>query len=98
MNSLEFLRKLFSATRARLSGARQADGLKAAEMLAMKWGWNEPERVNVQSGEVKVDAALAEQLRAVYAELGAARQKHALCALRRPPHPGRPASSATTFG
>ena len=47
----------------------------------LKWGWNEPERVNVQSGEVKVDAALVEQLRAVYAELGAARPKHALCAL-----------------
>ena len=78
---MEFLRKLFSATRARLSGARQADGLKAAEMLAMKWGWNEPERVSVQSGEVKVDATLVEQLRAVYAELGAARPKHALCAL-----------------
>jgi hypothetical protein len=75
------LTEIVHATRARLSEARQADGLKAAEMLAMKWGWNEPERVNVQSGEVKVDAALVEQLRAVYAELGAARPKHALCAL-----------------
>jgi hypothetical protein len=41
-----------------------ADGLKAAEMLAKMCGWNEPEKVNVQSVEVKVDAALIEQLRA----------------------------------
>jgi hypothetical protein len=41
-----------------------------AEMLAKMWGWNEPERVNVQSVEVKVDAALIEQLRAGYAQLG----------------------------
>ena len=47
------------------------DGLKAAEMLARMCGWNEPERVNVQSVEVKVDAALIEQLRAGYAQLGA---------------------------
>jgi post-segregation antitoxin (ccd killing protein) len=32
-------------------------------------GWNEPEKVNVQSVEVKVDAALIEQLRAGYAEM-----------------------------
>ena len=75
------LTDIVHAARARLSEARQADGLKAAEMLAKKCGWNEPERVNVQSGEVKVDAALVEQFRAVYAELGAARPKHALCAL-----------------
>jgi hypothetical protein len=75
------LTEIVHATRARLSEARQADGLKAAEMLAMKWGWNEPERVIVQSGEIKVDAAVVEQLRAVYAEVGAARPKLALCAL-----------------
>jgi hypothetical protein len=46
-----------------------ADGLKAAEMLAKMCGWNEPEKVNVQSVEVKVDAALIEQLRAGYAHL-----------------------------
>ena len=40
-------------------------------------GWNEPERVNVQSVEVKVDAALIEQLRAGYAALGS-REKRAL--------------------
>ena len=34
-------------------------------------GWNEPERVNVQSVEVKVDASLIEQLRAGYAEMNA---------------------------
>jgi hypothetical protein len=38
-------------------------------MLAKMCGWNEPERVNVQSVEVKVDAALIEQLRAGYAQL-----------------------------
>jgi hypothetical protein len=32
-------------------------------------GWNEPEKVNVQSVEVKVDAALIEQLRAGYLEM-----------------------------
>ena len=40
-------------------------------MLPKMCGWNEPERVNVQSVEVKVDAALIEQLRAGYAALGA---------------------------
>jgi hypothetical protein len=58
------------ATCARLSEARPSDGLKAAaEMLAKMCGWNEPERVDVQSVEVKVDAALIEQLRAGYAQL-----------------------------
>ncbi len=38
-------------------------------MLANMCGWNEPENVNVQSIEVKVDAALIELLRAAYAEL-----------------------------
>ena len=52
-----------------LPEARTADGLKAAEMLAKMCGWNEPERVNVQSVEVKVDAALIEQLRAGSAEV-----------------------------
>jgi hypothetical protein len=51
--------------------ARLADGLKAAEMLAKMCGWNEPERVNVQSVEVRVDASLIEQLRAGYAEMNA---------------------------
>ena len=32
---------------------------------------NEPERVNVQSVEVKLDASLIEQLRAGYAEMNA---------------------------
>ena len=52
---------------------RTADGLKAAEMLTKMCGWNEPERVNVQSVEVKVDAALIEQLRTGYAEVSAIR-------------------------
>jgi hypothetical protein len=64
------LAEIVHAARARLSEARPADGLKAAEMLAKMCGWNEPERVNVQSVEVKVDAALIEQLRAGYAQLG----------------------------
>jgi hypothetical protein len=63
------LAEIVHAARARLSEARPADGLKAAEMLAKMCGWNEPERVNVQSVEVKVDAALIEQLRAGYAQL-----------------------------
>jgi hypothetical protein len=42
-------------------------------MLAKMCGWNEPERVNVQSVEVKVDSALIEQLRAGYAEMSAVR-------------------------
>jgi hypothetical protein len=40
-------------------------------MLAKMCGWNEPEKVNVQSVEVKVDAALIEQLRQGYAEMNA---------------------------
>jgi hypothetical protein len=66
---VEILAEIVHATRTRLSIARPADGLKAAEMLAKMCGWNEPERVNVQSVEVKVDAALIEQLRAGYAQL-----------------------------
>jgi hypothetical protein len=67
---VEILTEIINA-RARLSEARPSDGLKAAEMLAKMSGWNEPARVNVQSVEVKVDAALIEQLRAGYAQLGA---------------------------
>jgi len=67
------LTEIVQATRARLSEARPADGLKAAEMLAKMCGWNEPERVNVQSVEVKVDAALIEQLRTGYAKMNATR-------------------------
>jgi hypothetical protein len=63
------LAEIVHATRARLSEARPSDGLKAAEMLAKMCGWNEPERINVQSVEVRVDAALIEQLRAGYAQL-----------------------------
>jgi hypothetical protein len=44
-------------------------------MLAKMCNWNEPERVNVQSVEVKVDAALIEQLRAGYAQLGIRQQQ-----------------------
>jgi hypothetical protein len=63
------LAEIVHAARARLSEARPGDGLKAAEMLAKMCGWNEPERVDVQSVEVKVDAALIEQLRAGYRQL-----------------------------
>jgi hypothetical protein len=66
---IEILTEIVHATRARLSEARPGDGLKAAEMLAKMCGWNEPERVNVQSVGVKVDAALIEQLRAGYGQL-----------------------------
>jgi hypothetical protein len=71
------LAEIVHATRARLSEARPADGLKAAEMLVKMCGWNEPERVNVQSVEVKVDAGLIEQLRAGYAQLGSRRCRQA---------------------
>jgi hypothetical protein len=67
---IAILTEIVHATRTRLSEARPSDGLKAAEMLAKMCGWNEPERVNVQSVELKVDAALIEQLRAGYAKLG----------------------------
>ena len=42
----------------------------------------EPERVNVQSVEVKVDAALMEQLRAGYAQMSAVCMGAAEAALR----------------
>jgi hypothetical protein len=72
---VRILTEIVHAARARLSEARPTDGLKAAEMLAKMCGWNEPEKVNVQSVEVKVDAALIEQLRAGYAELGRRQQQ-----------------------
>ena len=46
--------------------------LDAAQLTKM-YGWNESERVNVQSVEVKVDASLMEQLRAGYTEMSAIR-------------------------
>ena len=45
-------------------------------------GWNESEKVNVQSVEVKVDAELIEQLRAGYAELRIRQQLAANVAAR----------------
>jgi phage terminase small subunit len=63
------LTEIVHAARNRLQETRTADGLKAAEMVAKMCGWNEPERVNVQSVEVKVDAALIEQLKAGHAAL-----------------------------
>jgi hypothetical protein len=60
---VEILTDIVKATRNRLPEARTADGLKAAEMLVKMCGWNEPERVNLQRTEVKVDAALLKELR-----------------------------------
>jgi hypothetical protein len=74
---VKILTEIVHAARNRLPETRAADGLKAAEMLAKMYGWNEPERVNAQSVEVKVDAALIEELRAGYAELSEKR-KYAL--------------------
>ena len=71
---VKVLTEIDHAARNRLLETRTADGLKAAEMLAKMCGWNEPERVNVQSVEVKVDAALIEQLRIGYAEMRKPRQ------------------------
>jgi hypothetical protein len=45
------LTDIVHAARNRLLETRTADGLKAAEMLAKMCGWNEPERINVQSVE-----------------------------------------------
>jgi len=63
------LAEIVHAARARLSEARPADGLKAAEMLARMCGWNEPEQVKHDHVHLQVDAALIEQLRAGYAQL-----------------------------
>ena len=57
----------------RLLETHTSDGLKASEMLTKMCGDNEPERANVQSVEVKVDASLIEQLRAGYTEMSALR-------------------------
>jgi hypothetical protein len=57
------------ATRARLSEARTADGLKAAEMLTKMCGWNEPEKVKHDHVQLQVDSALIGQLRAGYGQL-----------------------------
>jgi hypothetical protein len=50
------------------------DGLKAAEMLTKMCGYNEPERVDVNKVELRVDAALLEQLRAGAAETNKPKQ------------------------
>jgi hypothetical protein len=75
---VQILTEIVQAIRSRLAEARPADGLKAAEMLTKMCGWNEPEKVNVQNVEVRVDAALIEQLRAGYAQLSERRAKACL--------------------
>jgi hypothetical protein len=70
---IEILTEIIHATRARLSEARPAEGLKAAKMLAKMCGWNEPEQVKHDHVHFQVDAALIEQLRAGYAEMSARR-------------------------
>jgi hypothetical protein len=70
---IEILAEIIHATRARLSEARPADGLKAAEMLAKMCGWNEAEQVKHDHVHLQVDSALIEQLRAGYAEMNARR-------------------------
>jgi hypothetical protein len=72
------LTEIVHAARNRLPETRTAHGLKAAEMLAKMCGWNEPERVNVRNVELKVDAALLEELRkgaAAMNALGSSRAK-----------------------
>jgi hypothetical protein len=84
------------AARNRLSEARQADGLKVAEMLAKMCGWNEPERVNVQSVEVKVNAALIARSLVKVNALGRGRAKRPhLCDIADTPAGGMPGSSPT---
>ena len=63
------LTDIVHAARSRLSEARTADGLKAAEMLAKMCGWNEPEQVKHDHVHLQVDSALIEQLRAGYGQL-----------------------------
>ena len=70
---ITILSEIVHAARKRLPETRTADGLTAAEMSAKICDWNSHERVNVQSVEVKVDAALIQQLRAGYGEISAAR-------------------------
>jgi phage terminase small subunit len=77
---IKILTEIVQATRARLPEARTADGLKAAEMLIKMCGWNEPERVSVRNVELKVDAALLEELRKGHEQL-MAQQKHALASV-----------------
>ena len=69
------LAEIVHAARARLSEARLADGLKAAEMLAKLTGWNEPDQVKHNHVHLQVDDALIEQLRAGYAELSRRQQQ-----------------------
>ena len=66
---INILSEIVHAARKRLPEVRTADGLKAAELITKLCGYNEPERVNVQSVEVKVDATLIQQLRAGYGEM-----------------------------
>lgn len=97
----DFLASVVREVKQKLSQARLSDGLKAAEMYAKMCGFNEPERVNVQSIEFKVDSALIEQLRGGYHELAQGRAKlhdacvkHALDGKGAPPpgtHPATPA-------
>jgi hypothetical protein len=69
------LTEIVHATRARLSEARTADRLKAAEMLAKMCGWNELEQVKHNHVHLQVDAALIEQLRVGHAEWGRRQQQ-----------------------
>ena len=66
---IRILTDIVQSTRTLLSDARPTDGLKAAEMLAMMCGWNEPEQVKHDHVHLQVDAALIEQLRAGHAAL-----------------------------
>jgi hypothetical protein len=86
---VQILTEIVQATRARLLECRTADGLKAAEMLAKMCGWNQPEKVSVHSVELRVDAALIEQLRIGYAEMSATRmgEPKQLAAVAKPMEP-----------
>jgi hypothetical protein len=75
---VKILTEIVQAARNRLPETRAADALKAAEMLSKMCGWNEPEKVNVQNVELKVDAALLAELRkgaAAMNALGSSRAK-----------------------
>ena len=66
---IKILSEIVHATRSRLSEARTADGLKAAELLTKLCGYNEPEQVKHDHVHLQVDSALIEQLRAGYAQI-----------------------------
>jgi hypothetical protein len=74
---LAWLAEIVHAARSRLSEARAADGLKAAELLTKICGYNEPEKHEYAHQHLHVDAGLIAQLREGHATLSARGAKRA---------------------